>query len=150
MCLALSLTLTLSAHLLLLRGLRLALRKRHEQSRRVALILSLSGLNRSTSKHAIRTGRAAHLKLSLWLRSSETWVSKQAIWSMNSTRSYGYWLVQVHGLTLSLMLWRLFQSLALLLAMLPILLFFDVDLFDFASAFTICRSGLASRLAESW
>jgi hypothetical protein len=58
--------------------------------------------------------------------------------------------VQVHGLTLNLMLRRLFQSLALLLAMLPVLLFFDVDLFDFASAFAICRSSLASRLAESW
>jgi len=135
--------------LLMLRGLRLALRKRHEQSGRVALILSLSGLNRSTSEHVIRASWAAHLELSLWLRSSQTWVSKQTIRSMDSTRAYGYGLVQVHGLTLSLMLWRLFQSLALLLAMLPILLFFDVDLFDFASAFAICRSSLTSRLAES-
>ena len=150
LCLALSLTLALGAHLLLLRGLRLALRKRHEQSRRVALVLSLSGLNWSTSKHAIRTGWAAHLELSLWLRSSKTWVSKQAIWTMNSTWSDSHGLVQMHGLTLSLMLRRLFQSLALLLAMLPVLLFFDVNLFDFASAFAICRSSLTSRLAESW
>jgi hypothetical protein len=90
------------------------------------------------------------LKLSLLLRASKTWVSKQAIWSMDSTRSYGDGLVQMHGLTLNLMLRRLFQSLALLLTMLPVLLFFDMDLFDFASAFAICRSSLASRLAESW
>jgi hypothetical protein len=90
------------------------------------------------------------LELSLLLRASKAWISKQAIWSMDSTRPNSHGLVQVHGLTLNLMLRRLFQSLALLLAMLPVLLFFDVDLFDFASAFAICRSSLASRLAESW
>ena len=112
--------------------------------------MSLSGLNRSTSKHAIRAAWTAHLELSLWLWSSKTWISKQAIRTMDSTWSNSHGLVQMHGLTLSLMLRRLFQSLALLLAMLPVLLFFDVDLFDFASAFAICRSSLASRLAESW
>jgi hypothetical protein len=150
LCLTLSLGLTLAAHLLLLCGLRLTLRKRHEQSGRVALVLSLSGLDWSTSKHATRTSWATHLELSLWLWSSQTWISKQAIWSVDSTWSYSHGLVQMHGLTLNLVLRRLFQSLALLLAMLPVLLFLDVDLFDFASSFAICRSSLASCLAESW
>jgi hypothetical protein len=147
LCLALG-RLTL-AHLLLLCGLRLALSKRHKQ-RRVTLVLSLSRLDRSTAEHAIRSSWTAHGKLPLWLRSSEAWISKQAIWSMNSTRSYCHGLVQVHGLTLSLMLRRLFQSLTFLLAMLPVLLFFDVNLLDFASSLAICSCGLASRLAESW
>jgi hypothetical protein len=147
LCLALG-SLTL-AHLLLLCGLRLALSKRHKQ-RRVTLVLSLGRLDRSAAEHAIRSSWAAHGKLPLWLRSSQAWISKQAIWSMNSTRSYSHGLVQVHGLTLGLMLRRLFQSLTFLLAMLPVLLFFDVDLLDFTSSLAICSGGLASRLAQSW
>jgi hypothetical protein len=134
---------------LLLCGLRLALSKRHKQGR-VTLVLSLSRLYRSTTEHAIGSSWTAHGKLPLWLRSSEAWISKQAIRSMNSTRAYGHGLVQVHGLALGLMLRRLFQSLTFLLAMLPVLLFFDVDLLDFASSLAICSCGLASRLAESW
>jgi hypothetical protein len=82
----------------------------------------------------------------LRLRSSQTWISKQAIWSMNGAWTYSNRLMQVHGLTLSLMLWGLFQSLTLLLPMLSVLLLFDVNLL----ALTICSLGLASGLTECW
>jgi hypothetical protein len=63
---------------------------------------------------------------------------------MNGTWTYGNGLVQVHRLTLSLVLWGLFQSLTLLLPMLSVLLFLNVNLL----ALTICSLGLASGLTE--
>lgn len=65
---------------------------------------------------------------------------------MNGAWTYGNWLVQMHRLTLSLVLWGLFQSLTLLLPMLSVLLLFDVNLL----ALAICSLGLTSGLAESW
>jgi hypothetical protein len=65
---------------------------------------------------------------------------------MDSAWTYGDRLVQVHRLTLSLVLWGLFQSLTLLLPMLSVLLFFDVDLL----ALTICSLSLTSGLTECW
>ena len=143
--LALSLPLTLT-HLLLLCALRLSLSKRHEQSGRVACVLSLSRLDWTSSEHIAGSLRAAKWKLSLRLRSSQTWIPKQAIWTMNGAWTYGNWLVQMHRLTLSLVLWGLFQSLTLLLPMLSVLLLFDVNLL----ALAICSLGLTSGLAESW
>lgn len=146
LCLTLCLALTL-AHLLLLSSLRLSLGKRHEQSGRVALVLSLSGLNRSTSEHVIGPRRAANRELSLCLGPRQAWVSKQAIRTMNCARPHGHGLVQVHRLTLRLVLRRLFHPLALLLPVLPVLLFLDVDLLNLASSLAVCRSSLVGSLA---
>jgi len=141
--LALSLTLTLT-HLLLLCTLGLPLSKRHEQCRRVACVLGLGRLDRTSSKHVVGTLRTAEWELSLRLWPSQTGISKQAVWAMDSTWTYGNRLMQMHRLTLSLVLWSLFQPLTLLLTMLPVLLFFDVDLL----ALTVCSLGLASGLTE--
>ena len=103
-------------------------------------------LDGASSEHVARSLRTAKWKLTLRLRSSQTWISKQAIWAMDSAWTYGDRLVQVHGLTLSLVLWGLFQSLTLLLPMLSVLLLFDVNLL----ALTICSLGLASGLTECW
>lgn len=67
---------------------------------------------------------------------------------MDSARPYSDGLVQVHGLTLGLMLGRLFQSLTLLLPVLPILLFFDVNLLNLAGSLTVRSRCLASGLTE--
>jgi hypothetical protein len=141
--LALSLTLTL-AHLLLLRALRLSLSKRHEQCGCVACVLGLGRLDWPSSEHAVGSLWTAKWELSLRLRSSQTWIPKQAIWTVDGAWAYGNGLVQVHRLTLSLVLWSLFQSLTLLLPMLSVLLLFDVNLL----ALTICSLGLASGLTE--
>ena len=56
---------------------------------------------------------------------------------MDSARSHGHRLVQMHGLALCLVLWRLLHPLALLLAVLSVLLLFDVDLLSFAGSLAI-------------
>jgi hypothetical protein len=132
------------AHLLLLRALRLSLSKRHEQGGRVACVLGLGRLDRASSEHVARSLRTAKWELPLRLWSSQTGISKQAIRTMNGAWTYGNRLMQMHRLTLSLVLWGLFQPLTLLLPMLPVLLFLDVNLL----ALTVCSLSLASGLAE--
>jgi hypothetical protein len=140
--LALGLTLTLTYLLLL--ALRLSLSKRHEQGRRVACVLGLGRLDGASSEHVARSLRTAKWKLCLRLWSSQTGISKQAIWAVDSAWTYGNRLVQVHRLTLGLVLWGLFQSLTLLLPMLSVLLFFNMNLL----ALTICSLSLTSGLTE--
>jgi len=141
--LALSLTLTLT-HLLLLGTLRLSLSKWHEQSGRVARVLGLGRLDWTSSEHVAGPLWATKRELSLRLWPGQTGVSKQAIRAMDSAWTDSNWLVQMHRLTLSLVLWGLFQSLTLLFPMLPVLLLFDVNLL----ALTVCSLSLASGLTE--
>lgn len=112
------------------------------------MTLSLSRLDWTTSKHVVGRSRATKWELSLLLRSSKARIPKQAVWSMDSAWSHGHGLVQLHRLTLRLVLWRLFQSLTLLLPMLPVLLFFDVDLLGFAGSLAICDRGLPCGLTK--
>ena len=112
------------------------------------MTLWLSRLYWTTSEHVVRSSRTSKGKSSLWLGTSKTWVSEQAIRPVDSARAYSYGLMQVHRLTLRLVLRRLFHPLTLLLPVVSVLLFFDLNLLDFASPLAIRGRSLPSSLTE--
>lgn len=151
--LTLALTLALShllLLLLLLSSLRLLWSEWHQET---GLALRLRWLDWTAAKDIARSARSTKRKAWLWLRTCKTWIAQQAIGTMHCTWANSHWLVQMHRLPwLSLVLWRLFQSLTLLLPMLSVLLFLNVDLLNFphSLAFPLCCRRLSRSLTQCW
>lgn len=151
--LSLSLTLPLClAHLLLLllllSSLRLLWSKWHQKTR-LALCLWLDW---TTAKDIARASRSTKRKTWLWLRACKTCIAQKTVRTVYRAWPDSHRLVEMHRSRLSLVLWRLFQSLTLLLAVLSVLLFFDVDLLDLPHSLTFpvrCRR-LSRCLAQCW
>ena len=93
--------------------------------------MSLGRLYWTTSKDVAWTLRSAKREARLRLRARKTRIAQKPVWTMHCSWAHSDWLMEMHRLTwLNLVLRRLFHSLTLLLPVLSVLLFLDVDLLD--------------------